>query len=444
MKSLVLSGAARFIGLVPQAIATLLASRLILDHYGLHSFNTYALVIAMMALIPLNNLGVGASVTQAIASHGADDDRSVRAALTASRVLALSALGLAVVATVIAALGLWPDLLGDASGANWFTALALVVFAATFVPGLAASVLLGADRNHLSIVVGSLLAPIGLLVVGILIVGDLDSGFVMMVPPLALLVVNLITMVVSSRLVSFPWLRIIREIPWRGRFPGARIRSLSGPMLITSLCVPITFCTDRIVLSHVSTEQAVANYSVVLQLCAPIIALIVAAAQPLWPMFTAARTQGESGPQLGKIFAIFGAGTFVCGAALVLLADPIGHLIGGDRIDLGYFLPIVAALVMVLLAIAYPLSMSLVDPVGARFVAVCAVLTLPANVVTSIFLSREFGAPGPLISLLIVSTTIQVIPILIFSRRRNRSGVPIVVVEPDAAPEPESVRTPLL
>lgn len=437
MRHLVLSGGARFIGLVPQAIATLLASRLILTHYGLDAFNTYALVIAMMALIPLNNLGVGASVTQAIAAHGADDDRSARAALTASRVLALSALGLAAAAAALGALDLWPVLLGDAAGSNWVTALALVVFASTFVPGLAQSVLLGVNRNHVSIVVGSFLAPVSLLIVGILIIGDLDGRLVMVVPPLALLLVNLVTMAVSTRLVRFPWLRIIREIPWRRRFRGARIRSLSGPMLITSLCVPITFCTDRIVLSHVSTAEAVANYSVVLQLCAPIIALIVAAAVPLWPMFTQARSQGERGPDITKILVVFGAGTFVCGAALVLLADPVGHLIGGDRINLGYFLPVVAALVMVLLAVAYPLSMSMVDPAGARFVATCAVLTLPANVMTSIWLSRELGAPGPLISLLIVSTTIQVIPILIYSRRRERSGRAIVVVEPDDVPPAE-------
>jgi O-antigen/teichoic acid export membrane protein len=256
---------------------------------------------------------------------------------------------------------------------------------------------------------------------------------VTVVPPLALLAINLVTMAVSTRLVGFPWLRILRAIPWRSVHPGARIRSLSGPMLITSLCVPITFCTDRIVLSHVSTEEAVANYSVVLQLCAPIIALIVAAAQPLWPMFTQARVQGERGPQLGKIFLAFGAGTVLCGAALVLLADPIGHVIGGDKINLGYFLPVVAALVMVLLAIAYPLSMSLVDPAGARFVAICAVITLPTNVALSVWLSGELGAPGPLLSLLIVSTSVQVVPILIYSRRRERSGRPVVVVEPEDA-----------
>src|SRR5262245_5981919 len=114
---MVLSGLARSFGFIPQAIATLLASHLIITHYGVHAFNTYALVVSVMALIPLNTLGVGASITQAIAAYGPDDERSTGAALTASRVLSLSALSLGVVSTVLGMLDLWPALLGDQAGA---------------------------------------------------------------------------------------------------------------------------------------------------------------------------------------------------------------------------------------------------------------------------------------------------------------------------------------
>lgn len=437
MKHLLISGGARLIGLVPQAIGTLLASRIILSHFGLHAFDTYALVIALMALIPLNDLGVGASVTQAVAAHGATDERTIRATVTASRVLAVSCLGLIAAATGIGALGLWPRLLGDAGGSNWLTAVALMAFALTFIPGLAPSVLLGANRNHVTALVNGLLAPVALVIVVVMVLAHLPAGLVVVVPPLALLVINLITMAISARTLRFPWVDILGEIPWRRRFPGARIRSLTGPMLITSLCVPIAFCTDRIVLSHVSTQAAVANYSVVLQLCAPILALIVAAAQPLWPMFTRARAEGQAGPQMAMVFVAFAAAAALCGVCLVLLADPIGHLVGGDQINLGRLLPLSAALVMVVLAIAYPLSMTMVDPKGARFVAACALVTLPTNITVSIVFSRWWGAPGPLLANLLVSTTIQVIPILIYGYRRERSGRPIEVSEPE-----EVVRVP--
>jgi len=424
---MLLSGLARSFGFVPQAVATLLASHLIITHYGLHAFDTYALIVSVMALIPLNNLGVGASITQSIAAYGPQDERSTRSALTASRALSASALSLAVVSTVLGMLDLWPTLLGDQAGANAFTAAGIVIYAVSFVPGLAQSVLLADGRNHVSMIVASFQAPIALLAIALLIAFDAAGSWVVIVPPLALLGVNAIALVLSEWMVKFPWGRILRQVPFRSRFPGAKIRNLSGPMLITSLCVPIAFTSDRIVLSHVSTASAVANYSVVLQIFSPVFGLIVAIAQPLWPVFTKARAQGERGPGLKLIFVGFIVGTLLVCGALVAISDRLGTLIGGDQIQLGYFLPTVMSLVMVVLAVAYPLAMSMIDPAGARFAAICAVITTPTNIIASVFLAREYGAPGPLIALLLVSLTVQVIPSLIFVSRRERAKAVIEI-----------------
>ncbi|MEO6884809.1 MAG: hypothetical protein ABI232_00790 [Jatrophihabitantaceae bacterium] len=420
MKTLVYSGLARSIGFLPQAIATLLASRLIISHYGLPAFDTYALVVSVMTLVPLNDLGVGAAVTQSVAAHGTTDDRSERAALTAARVLSMSTVGLALASLLLGLADLWPTLLGPASGSNTFVAIAMIVYGVSFVPGLGSSVLLAAERNHVAVILQSFLAPIALVAIVGLIVFDLDPQLLLVMPAVALIVVNLAMAGVSAKLVSFPWARILRELPFRHRYPGAKIRAISGPMLVINLAVPVAFQSDRIVLSHVSTVQAVANYSVVLQIFAPVMALIVAAAQPLWPIYTKARSQGQRGPQLTKILLVFFAGTVLCSGTLVLIADPVGHLIGGDMVSLGHFLPFTAAMAMGVLAIAYPLAMSLVDPAGLRFVATCAVLTVPVNIGFSVFLARHLGAPGPLIALFVVSLTLQVIPALFYARRREQ------------------------
>lgn len=419
---MLISGLARSAGFLPQGIATLLASHLVIKHYGLHAFDTYALIVSAMALIPLNNLGVGASITQSVAAHGPEDDRSLRAALTASRVLTVSALSLAVISTVLGLLDLWPALLGDQAGANGFIAAGIIVYAFSFVPGLAQSVLLAAGRNHVSLIAISFQAPLALLTIWLVVVFGASGDWVIIAPAVAVLGVNLATLVLSEWLVKFPWGQILRKVPFRRRHPGAKIRNLSGPMLITSLCVPIAFTSDRIVLSHVSTAEAVANYSVVLQIFSPVMGLIGAVAQPLWPMFTKARSQGERGPQMKFVFGGFVLGTVLVCSALILISDRIGEIIGADAIDLGYFLPTMMAVVMVVLAVAYPLSMSMIDPVGARFAAICAVLTVPANIGMSIWLAGEYGAPGPLISLVVVSLVVQVIPALIFVRRRERAG----------------------
>jgi hypothetical protein len=46
------------------------------------------------------------------------------------------------------------------------------------------------------------------------------------------------------------------------------------------------------------------------------------------------------------------------------------------------------------------------------------------------------GAPGPLVSLVIVSLTVQIIPTLLYSRGRERSGKPVLVIESDSAERP--------
>ncbi|HET6153740.1 MAG TPA: oligosaccharide flippase family protein [Marmoricola sp.] len=431
-----MSGLARAFGFLPQGIATLLASHLILEHYGKHAFDTYALIVSVMALIPLNNLGVGASITQAVSAHGPEDERAVGAALTAARVLSVSALSLAVVSTALGMLDVWPKLLGDQAGSNAFTAAGIIVYAVSFVPGLAQSVLLATGRNHISLIVLSFQAPVGLVAVALLIGFHADARWVILVPALSVLAINLFTMALSEWQVKFPWGRILRQVPFRDRYRGAKILNLSGPMLVTSLCVPIAFTSDRIVLSHVSTASAVANYSVVLQIFSPVMGLIVAIAQPLWPMFTKARSQGERGPGLGLIFGGFIGGTLVMCTALVLISDRLGQFIGSD-IHLGYFLPTMIALVMVVLAVAYPLAMSMVDPAGARFAAICAVITVPVNITASIFLARRYGAPGPLMALFVVSLAIQVIPSLIFVNRRERAseGVQLELDGPLGSPE---------
>jgi O-antigen/teichoic acid export membrane protein len=215
---------------------------------------------------------------------------------------------------------------------------------------------------------------------------------------------------------------VLREMPWPRRFPGASIRAISGPMLLITLAVPIALQSDRIVLSHVAAKQAVANYSVAVQIFAPVAALIAASAQPLWPIYTKARSQGLRGPGLGSVLLIFcGATAFLC-ALLVLAADPIGHLIGGPHIDLGVALPVATALAMTVQAAGYPVAMALMDPRGVRVVGLCTVLALPINVGLSIVLGKHLGAPGPLLATFIVSLLVQTIPTVVYANRRAPKG----------------------
>jgi hypothetical protein len=112
----------------------------------------------------------------------------------------------------------------------------------------------------------------------------------------------------------------------------------------------------------------------------------------------------------------------VLGGALVVIANPLGHVIGGHSINLGIFIPVAAALSVVGQAPAFPLAMSMRDPAGLRFSATCAILAIPANLALSIVLAKHYGAAGPLLSTFSVGMVVQTVPGLIYSRNRRHTG----------------------
>lgn len=423
MHSVLRSALARALSFVPIAVATLLTSRLIIQHYGIGSFDSYALIVSLIFLIPLNNLGVGASVTSSYAADGPQAEHARRVTVTAARVLTLSTVGTAAAALLLGAFGWWPTLLGAASGPSGTVGVAIALYAVSFVPGLGQNMLLGVNRNHVTVLVQAAFAPFILLgVVGVLLAGA-DRRWLLVVPTAAMLAVTLLTASVAARTTGVSWAGVLRAVPFPRRFPGARIRQLSGPVLISTLANPIALQSDRIVLSHVSTEHEVATYSLVVQIIAPAMALVAAAAQPLWPIFTKARADGADGPGLSRVLALFGAAGAALGLVAALLANPIAALIGGSKVhSVGILLPVAGALTIVTAALAYPVAMHLMDPAGARFVALATCVALPLNLGASIWLASWLGAPGPLLGTVIVGLLVQTGPAVIYARNRHRVG----------------------
>lgn len=422
MNAVARSAVARIASLLPIAIATFLVSRLLIGHYDILVFDGYTLAASLIALVPLNNLGVGAAVTTEVVAGGVRDEHVQRVALTAARTVAVSALALAGTSLLLTTTGSWGRLLGQGSGPTALFGPAMVIYAVSFIPGISQSLLLGVNRNHVTILVQSLLAPLTLLAVAALVVLDVDGKYVILVPASMVAAVNLATAYVSARITGFPWLQLLRRLPWRRRYPGARIRAMSGPMLLINLSLPIALQSDRLVLSHFASPGALANFAVAVQVFAPVGAVITAAAQPLWPIYTAARNEGRRGPSMVRVIGAFCLGCFAVAAPLCALAAPIGHLIGGRHIELGVLLPVVAALAVIVQAISYPMAMAMMDPAGLRFVAACALVAVPLNIGLSVALARSIGAPGPLLASCIVGLAVQVLPGALYLRRRNEAA----------------------
>src|SRR5436305_11075626 len=100
----VASGAlARTVSFVPTAIATLLASRLIITHFGIPAFDGFTVAESLIVLLPLGDLGVGSAITAAFASYDAASAEAEGVMLTATRITALSAVSLCAIALVMSA-----------------------------------------------------------------------------------------------------------------------------------------------------------------------------------------------------------------------------------------------------------------------------------------------------------------------------------------------------
>lgn len=421
----VLAAVARIASFLPAALCTFATSRIVLTHYGVSTYSSYTLALSVIALVPLNNVGVGNAVTSAVAAHGLGHQFSQRVLLTGVRVLSVMTLVLLLGSAGVTIAGSWEQVVGNAYGSNLFFGVSLLIYATTFVPALGQNVLLGQHRNHVTILLQSLLAPVSLLFVGLALLFGAGGRLLIIVPAVALALITLLTAVVSSRHNELSWSTLARRVVNRRRYPGESIRAISGPMVLVTLSLPLALEADRVVLSHVSTLTAVSDYAVIMQLFAPVAALVGAAAQPLWPMFIQSHATGGRVMSPFRYVIAFGVGALVICAVLCVFADPLGHLIGGDHINLGRLLPVAAAGVTLCGAISAPMAMFATDPAGLRVMAALVVTAAPLNLGLSIEFARLWGAAGPLLATIVVAIVVQILPGAIYLRRRRVENIKI-------------------
>jgi O-antigen/teichoic acid export membrane protein len=417
-------GLARLGSLVPISIATLALSRIVIDHYGTAVFNGFILVVSTMALLPptLTDLGVGTAVTTSYAQHGPTHPESQRLALTATRALAGFTLAIVAVSLLLTLLDVWPRILGEGAEAGGAFGIAMAIYALGFVPGLGQSMLLGVNRSHLTIIVLTFHMPLTAAAAGLAIVLDAPDWVVILVPAVMMTVVRLALGLVTSRVVQVRWRELLARVPRPKVHPGAAIRSTAAPALIIALAVPAALQSDRLVLSHFSTEGELAEYAVSMQLFAPLLGVLVAIAQPLWPMISRARAEGTSTPGIARITLVFALATALLCALLVVVADPVGRAIGGEDLRLGLALPLANAAVAVATAATLPLSMAMRDAPALKFVATCSGLGLALNLPLSILLADRYGAPGPLVASAFVGVLVQILPAALYYRRHHGPG----------------------
>ena len=423
---------ARALALPLQVVVTVGTTRLILDGLGVAGFAAFAVLVSLPNLISFAGVGIGAALTDTVAGRGGEGSPSVaRVLLTSLRVAVLVGLGIALVSLVISVVGGWPALLGvePQPGLNLGTGLALGLFG-LFVPfSLGQSILLGAQRNHLSILFQSIGALVGL--GGVALAHALEASFAAyaVAPYVGLLTGAVLSVIAAQRVpsVAFGWAcrNLLRPVR------GERIRHLSGAMTWIVIFSTIATQSDRLVLGHLSTETEVAVYAVALSLLSACISLIQAAGLSLWPVFAEDRWQvrGLDRSRFRRIQGVFAAGGVLMLVGFVVLGPWLTQWISNGQSGSSLTLSAWFGLLALLQAVWWPIGMLLTDAAGLRGQAWANLAAATINIAVSVALAARFGAMGPVVGT-IVGTAVLIVwgrrqlPSRLVSRHSENERVP--------------------
>ncbi len=386
------------LGVIPVAGACgLLTARVVVSAIGVSGYGIAALVATLPALIPSADLGVGAAVTTAVARGDSEPD--IFAVVLASlRVLVSLATALVLLALVLAASSLWSVLLGLPStpSVNWSIGASVAVFGLSLPLAIGSRVLLGGGRNHVSVVVYGLSAPLVLLLCLVARAAGTGLWLYAAAPAIASLITGLVACREAKRRTSVDLAAAFRNV-LRPSARGARIRHIAGPMAIISACLPLAYQSDRLVLSHASTLTQLGIYSAGAAIFAPLLSVISSGGLALWPIFVRARLRDDANvrrPFLSGM-AAFSALGLLLAAGLVLFGPTLGTWMLRSDVAVPVSLMAGFGLLLVVHASYYPSGMLLTDPAGLRLQAKTSVAMLALNLPLSFVLASRIGAAGP-------------------------------------------------
>jgi len=355
-----------------------------------------------------------------------DKDPHVRQVLTtAMRVLFGSTFVLTLVSIVLTLGDVWPGLLGDgliSSSGPLAAALCLCAIAITMPAGLGQRILTGLGKNHISIALLGLQTPMVLVVLLLLVQLDVNNGsYLAVIPYLATFVLSLVCTYMASRKLAPAVGLALRGAPRVRTVEGGQVLDVAWPMLVQMIALPIAMQTDRIVLSHVSDLENLAQYNLASQMYTPVWQVVSAAGVALWPIFAKARKgSGGGGPRPEPIALAFGGAAAVVCLLISLVSPWLADAASNGTIHLPVSLLIAFSVFMVFQATKYPLGMFMTDARGLRYQALMIVLLLPVNVGLSWWLGSEIGAEGPVIGSAVGVLLCQVLANWLYVRRVQR------------------------
>ncbi len=190
-------------------------------------------------------------------------------------------------------------------------------------------------------------------------------------------------------------------------------------MLVQMIALPIAMQTDRLLLSHLTTGDELAQYNLAAQLFGMVLQAIAAGGVALWPIYARARARRQISSPLKPMFIFIAVGLSMAGV-LALLSGWIARFVSDGKITLDLWLVVGFVAFVGVQAAKYPLGMYMTDKKGLRFQVWPILVLVPINLGISWWLIGVIGPGGPIIGSAVTVLACQVVPNLIYVRRDLR------------------------
>jgi O-antigen/teichoic acid export membrane protein len=407
---------ARLVTLPLSAGLALATSKIIIDTYGLAAYGVFALVLAIPALLPSRDLGLGAKLTDVVARRNLLGAGELEATLAAAVAKIAKVAGVAVVIVI----GLqwsvgWHALLGASVHGVPDPAItgAVCLFILALPGGLSSSVLWGLRRNDLL----AIQAPLLTLCTCLGVTATALLSFPLWVAIVLAMASNCVIQWATLYLVT-DYLGISRRalVIQAMRPTPQSFRAWAIPMFVITTASAIGYQTDRLVLSHTRSALDVGQYSVAAQLFLPLWAIVSSAGYTLWGTYAVDRDAGGiSRGGFRRTVAIFAAVGLAEGAFLTLVGPRAIRVLLG--VDVPWGVCGAFALLLAFQAIGLPLGMLLTDQRGLRLQAALFSAMVILNVWLSIRWAHGMGAAGPVLASAASYCCVVLVPSAFFVRR---------------------------
>lgn len=397
-------------------------TRLIISHFGVAAFGQYGLLTTLPTLLPFADLGMAAVVINALAeSKDPKRDQSVTATITtAFRILLVSGSVIVAIAGLLTLIDAWPVLLGRGGllpGAELVPLICMSIFGLALPLSVGPRVLVGLGKNTTQIAATSITAPFNIAAVMLMAAFLPAAGsYLAIVAYVSSAVVSATCLGLASRSIRPQIGNAFRRILNRRKYPGVRAAHLAWPMLAQMLALPVAMQTDRLLLSHLTFGDELAQYNLASQLFSIIMQTISAAGVTLWPMFAKARSSQELLSPMRPTLIFLGLGV-AGGLAMALFSPWLVGFVGSGKITLSAPLLWGYVVFAALQAAKYPAGMYMTDHRGLKFQVAPILIMVPLNLGLSWWLISVVGAGGPIIGSAISVLICQVIPNLIYAQR---------------------------